>query len=117
MTIIKPTIGRVVWFWPGAIAIPSAAEDFFYDDTSQPCAALVAHVIDERTVNLAVMDQTGRVFSRQRVKLIQDGDERPLQYFCEWMPYQKGQAAKTEALEKASPSDRHRAADEVGKIP
>jgi hypothetical protein len=31
--------------------------------------------------------------------LIQDGDERPDGCFAEWMPYQKGQAAKTEQLE------------------
>jgi hypothetical protein len=34
------------------------------------------------------------------VPLMQDGDEQPWHgNFAMWMPYQKGQAAKTEALE------------------
>ncbi|MBF5006826.1 hypothetical protein ISG32_21500 [Diaphorobacter sp. NR2-3-3-1] len=47
------------------------------------------------------MDANGNAHSRTSVPLVQDGDSCPANgYYCEWMPYQKGQAAKTEAAEK-----------------
>lgn len=91
--MIKPTIGRVVWFTP-------AKDDPAQYDKKQPLAALVVYVHSDRMVNLAVFDQNGQMtHGRTSVPLHQDGDERPAGYFAEWMPYQKGQAAKTEALE------------------
>lgn len=83
---IKPTIGRVVWFYnrPGA---------------DQPCAAIVCYVHSDRLVNLAVFDQNGDTHSYCSVYLVQEGEEAPDEIYAEWMPYQKGQAAKTEALE------------------
>lgn len=85
---INPTVGRVVWFYDGSTAQPG------------PYAAIVAFVHDPRMVNLAVFDANGVPCWRTSVPLVQDGDERPHGPYCEWMPYQKGQAAKTEALEK-----------------
>jgi hypothetical protein len=99
--MIKPTIGRVVWFWPATNAM-MGGELFTYHDRSQPCAALVAFVWSDAMVNLSVADQNGVQHAFTSVPLIQEGDERPSSYFCEWMPYQKGQAAKAEALEKAA---------------
>lgn len=89
--MIKPTVGRVVWYWPSAVQAGT--------DTSQPLAATVVYVWSDRMVNLSVTDHDGRQFGVTSVPLRQDGDERPSGMFCEWMPYQKGQAAKTEALE------------------
>lgn len=87
--MIKPTIGRVVWFHPAG----STA-------TEQPHAALIAYVHSETMVNLAAFDANGMASSQTSVFLYQGDSERPSSYFCEWMPYQQGQAAKTEALEK-----------------
>lgn len=87
--IIKPTIGRVVWFWVGAEA----------PDQKQPYAALVAHVHSDSMVNLAVFDGNGCAFNKTSVPLVQEGELAPSGMYCEWMPYQRGQAAKTEALE------------------
>ncbi len=87
MATITPTIGRVVWFHPEA---PHGAQTW---------AGIVAYVHSPGMVNLAVFDANGHSVSKTSVPLIQDGDERPQSYYCEWMPYQKGQAAKTEALE------------------
>jgi hypothetical protein len=92
--MITPTVGRVVWFAP---ARGDTAMTFGVD---QPCAALVAYVWNDRMVNLAVFDHNGAFHARTSVPLLQDDDAKPEGgYFATWMPYQKGQAAKTEAAE------------------
>jgi len=92
--VIKPTIGRVVIFHPHATDVI---------DNYQPgsgLAAIVAHVWTDSMVNLAVFDSCGQSHSRTSVPLVQPDEDCPAQGgYCEWMPYQKGQAAKTEALE------------------
>lgn len=98
--MIVPTVGRVVWFWPSRG--PFAGGDFCYHDRKQPCAAQIAYVWGDTCVNLQALDQNGVSHNFTSVPLIQEGDERPEGYFCEWMPYQKGQAAKTEAVEKTA---------------
>jgi|SRR6185295_1213670 len=90
--MITPTVGRIVWYHredtdPGTST----------DET--PNAAIVAHVQSDTCVNLFVVDSSGCGFSRSDVPLVQDGETPPQGRYCEWMPYQKGQAAKTEALE------------------
>lgn len=98
-TIIKPTPGRVVWYWPSQQEIDAKAIAYF--DQTQPLAATVAYAWPDSTlVNLSVTDQAGTQFRRTSVQLIQDGQDRPhtsQQPFAEWMPYQKGQTAKTDA--------------------
>ena len=90
--MIKPSIGRVVWFQPA-----KNPDQPFRD---QPHAALVTHVWGERMVNLACFNEAGTPYSSTSVTLLQDDDERPeTGYFAEWMPYQKGQAARADAAE------------------
>jgi len=98
--MITPTVGRVVWYHPDQrdrLGITSLV----INDASQPCAAHIAYVWSPRLVNLLVIDHDGNSHSRRSVVLNQgdrfDIDASP---YCEWMPYQKGQAAKTEALEQ-----------------
>jgi hypothetical protein len=100
--MIKPTPGRVVWFTPSR-GIDTA--DFAHHDPLTPLAAIVSHVWGDRMVNLAVFDSNGKSHSRTSVMLLQDDDAKPEGgYFCSWMPYQVGQAAKTaEAEAKVSP--------------
>jgi hypothetical protein len=81
--MIEPTIGRVVWYREG----------------QSKQAAIVAYVHSNTMVNLMVIDSNGVPQSKTSVYLLQDGNEAPASSYCEWMPYQKGQAAKTEALE------------------
>jgi hypothetical protein len=91
--IIQPTVGRVVWYrelYPESIEGPQY---------KSPQAAIVTYVHSDRMVNLATFDCNGNLNPRTSVRLVQDGDEDPGCSHCEWMPYQKGQAAKTEALE------------------
>lgn len=96
--MIKPTVGRVVWYTP-------AKDDYgraqFACSFEQPLAAIIAHVHSDSMVNLTVFDANGASHGVCSVDLIQDGQPKPDHgRYCEWMPYQKGQAAKTEQLEQ-----------------
>lgn len=87
MPVIKPTVGRVVHYREGTEA--------------KEQAALIAYVHSDNMVNLAVFDVNGMNEGRTSVPLIQDGDPIPaLGGFATWMPYQVGQAAKTEELQQ-----------------
>lgn len=85
--MIKPTIGRVV------IARISP-------DQETPYPALVTYVWSDRLINVGGFDSNGRPFAATSIQLIQDDDAvNSVGYYCEWMPYQKEQAKKTEELE------------------
>jgi len=83
--MITPTVGRIVWFQDGV----------------RPAqAAIITHVWSDVMVNLCVFDPNGIPFAKTSITLVQDYMTSPSGTpFCEWMPYQKGQAAKTEAVE------------------
>ncbi len=92
--MIKPTNGRVVLYTP-----PKSSD--LPHSFGQTLAALIAHVHSDKMVNLMVIDANGHPHSITSVDLIQEGDTKPeWGNYCEWMPYQKGQAAKTEQAEK-----------------
>lgn len=91
---IKPTVGRVVWYRKGTHEDLATIGD-------QPAAAIITGVWSDTCVNLVVFDANGDRHGRTSVLLLDENMERPLGTFCEWMPYQKGQAAKTEAVEEA----------------
>jgi hypothetical protein len=93
MPVITPTVGRVVWYFPNGKTQHDAGE--------QPHSASVAYVHGDRCINIGYFDQNGFAKNATSVTLVQDGDELPEYGFCCWMPFQKGQAAKTEAAEKA----------------
>lgn len=92
--MIKPTVGRVVWFYPQGS-----------NENTQPLSASVAAVWGDRCVNLMIVQQNGVPMSHPptSVTLVQDGDEIPklsdgkFAQHCRWMPYQIGQA-KAQAL-------------------
>ncbi len=88
--MIKPTVGRVVLFYPAGVA-----------HNAEPCAAIVVKVWSDTMVNLAVFDANGVARGETSVLLVQDdGYGNPGGgAWCCWMPYQKGQAAKTDQLE------------------
>lgn len=81
--MIKPTIGRIVHYRP---VDPSYADNVRF-------AATIAKVNEDGTVNLGVDNEHGVRESAQNVTLVQD-EAMPASGQCEWMPYQKGQAAK-----------------------
>lgn len=86
--MIKPTIGRIVWFYENK-------------QQEQPLPGIVCYVHSDTLVNLAVFDVNGNPAPKTSVFLFQDeGGYEPVTHFATWMPYQKGQAARTEELEK-----------------
>ena len=98
--MIKPTVGRVVLL---TISSGYAMQNVLAcSDPSQPLAAQIAYVHNDCMVNLTAWDQNGKQFGITSVQLLQDDDPVPdgAAFYCEWMPYQKGQAAKTEATEE-----------------
>lgn len=98
---IRPTVGRVVLFHQGTAGV--------FPGSDEPRAAVVAHVHTPDLVNLCVFDANGSPHSRTSVPLVQEGETPPANgYYCEWMAYQKGQAAKTEAAEKEPTEARAR---------
>jgi len=95
-TVIEPTIGRVVLFHP-------AEDDAQLADQyrGQSFAAIICDVHDSCLLNLIVFAKNGYPHARVNVPLLQgDGvaDERVA--YAHWMPYQLGQAARTEAAER-----------------
>lgn len=93
---IKPTIGRVVWFWPNPedCSIPTAGD--------QPLAATVSYVHNDNLVNLSIANVDGEVHGRTNVKLRQPDDERPSESFAEWMPYQIAATTEVKPEKKAT---------------
>lgn len=79
--MIKPTVGRIVWYWLNG-------------QQDQPLAAIIACVHNDRCVNLSFFDELGDQHPQQSIVLIQDDEPKPDESYAEWMPYQKGQAAK-----------------------
>lgn len=108
--LIKPTVGRVVWYWPSLATMN--VHDMFSNEPTQPMAAHVAYVWHDRMVNLVAYDHKGKVHALPSVSLIQPGDDVPEgRDFCQWMPHQvkeQGQVitATVESTEKpiASPA-------------
>lgn len=94
--VIPPSNGRIVLFRPG--------EGFagVWHDRTQLLAASICHVWGDRMVNLDVIDSNGVHWPETSVTLVQPGDalyDGQARY-CRWMPYQVGQAAKTEEAER-----------------
>lgn len=97
--MITPTIGRIVWYRRGPGEAVIAQHGGAFGSPRPACAAIVIYVWSDTMVNLVVFDHNGTMHIRTSVELCQ-GDTVPSgREYCEWMPYQKGQAAKTEALE------------------
>lgn len=90
--MIRPTVGRIMWYWP--IKERRGAE---------PLAAIVTCVHGDHMVNFCVFEPNGMPSPRTSVPIVQDGSPHSIgdSPYAEWMPYQLGQAAKTEAALKA----------------
>lgn len=91
---IIPTVGRVVWYHPG-----NYTNGMTQYNAAQPMDAHIVYVWGDDMVNLLIVDHAGVTHERTSVPLVQEGSQYiagPSPY-CEWMPYQKGQAAKQDA--------------------
>lgn len=94
MATIKPTVGRIVWYYPNRFDL------FPQNGKGQPHAAIIAWAKSETEVNLSVLDAHGVPHGKTSVLLVQPGVEAPTDTaYCTWMPYQIGQAAATKPAE------------------
>lgn len=104
--IIKPTVGRKVWYRPSAYDLTGmGAMQVSYQ---QPLDATIIAVWGDRCINVLVTDIAGKQFAKLSTTLVQEGDNLPMHGprdkegnntpggYVEWMPYQMGQAAKAE---------------------
>lgn len=89
--MIKPTVGRVVWFYP------EIDDEHFEDQGKGPFAAMVCAVHSDFLINVVVFNEHGESEGRCDVTLVQEGQPVPFGAYAEWMPYQIGQAKKHEA--------------------
>ena len=80
---MKPTVGRIVYY--KSYGTPNG--EFKPEDR----AAIITGIEDSQTVHLCVLNPTGMYFNLN-VKKGTDGGQ------WDWMPYQKGQAKKTEEV-------------------
>lgn len=104
--MIEPTNGRIVWYTPYNSEIEGnfgMAVQRAKDGKIIPLAAQVCAVWGPRMVNLLVTDMNGKTYPVTSRTLLQDDDVGPeFGGYAQWMPYQKGQAAKHEAEKSAS---------------
>lgn len=106
---IKPTNGRVLWFFPHANSTLNKGRD------GQPLAATVAHVNGDETVNLTVHAVDGSTLAVQYVPILQDGEDQASQH-ARWMPYQVGQARKEQQSDRHDRDHQHRAGGDAGAL-
>lgn len=114
--LIKPTIGRRIWYWPGSTDMNSVARMHVIEPNAaqpapQPLEAGIIFVHSDTCVNLQVTDHMGGIWFREKVRILQEGDdhnENDSLGVAQWMHYQAGQAAreKEAALPSASPQTK-----------
>jgi hypothetical protein len=78
--MIKPTVGRIVWYWP-------YGKD---PKTTAPLAAQIARVWSDDCINIGFLDENGCSRNATSVRLVQTiEDTTPDGSICCWMPYQQ----------------------------
>lgn len=101
--MIKPTVGRKVWFIPTnqtavdyALCMLADTELTTDEETVwQPLDATIVGVHTDTEVNLFVVDTDGNVYGFNNIQLKQDDDDvDETEDYAMWMPYQVTQAAK-----------------------
>lgn len=104
--LIKPTIGRRIWYWPGTKDLAFLGPAMHAIDRAQPFDAGVIFVWSDSCVNLQVTDHAGGIWFREKVRILQEGESDSTldsAGVAQWMHYQVGQAAREaeRASEKA----------------
>lgn len=106
--ITPPSVGRKVWYRPSKFdmqgPVPMTISGSLPDGNIHPLDATVIAVWGDRCINVLVTDILGKQFPVLSCTLLQEGDEPPKDLdgnvagrYCEWMPYQLGQAKKEAA--------------------
>lgn len=88
-----PTVGRIVYY--KSYGTPGG------EYPSVDRAAIITQVHNATCVDLCVFNPTGQFFNQRVTQGLNPGQ-------WDWMPFQKGQAAKTEELERKLDESRAR---------
>jgi len=102
--MIKPTVGRKVWYRPNHY--DKQGRNGMAVSGDAPLDATIIAVWGDRCINVLVTDIMGKQFPLTSITLVQEGDAKPLDYtspvvenqprqtggYVEWMPYQTAQA-------------------------
>lgn len=123
MSTIKPTVGRIVYFYESKPGIGSGHSNAGFTTTG-PHAAVVTQVHSDNCVNLAVFNQNGNsTFGRTSIKLLAPGETRPFhansntEQWVEWMPHQIATSNGQANLQRgADAAERVRQASTMGNI-
>lgn len=89
--MIIPSVGRKVWFRLNG----AGAGLNIKTNGDQPVDATIVYVHSNTAINIAGFDHEGTPFKATLVPIIDSvrGDPKPTAgIYCEWMPYQVGQA-------------------------
>lgn len=107
---ITPTVGRVVWYWD--------ADQSVMDRKGQPFAAIITHVWSDSCVNLAVLGDGSFNIANYRPTSVMraSADSNITAMRWDWMPFQVGQAAKTEDATGKLAAQIERLAAHVGYV-
>jgi len=100
--MIVPTVGSVVW----------VRREHGSVDITQPEVGLILYVHKNGKINVEGFSHIGHPFTLLNLTLLQDDEPKPEGDFACWMPFQKGQAAAVEALQK-----QQAAIEEINKQP
>lgn len=87
--MIKPTVGRKVWVRGRPQSVSG----------DQPEDGTITYVHSDTCINVGGRNAVGEPFTITSLYLRQDDVPAPALTWAEWMPYQKGQAAKDAAGE------------------
>jgi hypothetical protein len=89
---IPPTVGRHVDYY--------RTPDHWKAEPKRPYCAHIVNVNGDGTINVVFWNEMGSALPVQHVVLLQHGEQVPDDRdFATWMPYQIGQAQKTEQLQ------------------
>lgn len=112
MTRIIPTIGRSLHFFA------NTESDLKLFGSVGPFACILCGVINDTTINVGVFTNEGTVVGRTGVPLLQGDDVigEGSGSYCGWMPFQQGQAARTDSAEKVLFEQLASALERIAKL-
>lgn len=94
--MIPPTIGRKVWYF---VNNKAGLNGIVSHDLTKPLDVNIVYVWSDTCINIAGFDHNGTPFARTSVPInIENGGGSSA--WCEWMPYQQGQAKAAESVKQ-----------------